>query len=68
MFRSADLVLVNKVDLLPHVSFDVRRCGEQVRALNPHADVLPVSATRGDGMAEWYRWLTGRAAAGTLAG
>jgi hydrogenase nickel incorporation protein HypB len=57
MFRTADLVLINKVDLLPYVSFDVDRCAEQVRALNPGADVLPVSATRGDGLAEWYRWL-----------
>ena len=58
MFRTADLVLLNKVDLLPYVDFDPLRCTELVRGLNPGAEVLPVSATRGTGLGEWYRWLT----------
>jgi len=60
MFRTADLVVLNKVDLLPHVDFDVGRCEERLRALNPAADLLPVSATRGDGLSAWYGWLTAR--------
>jgi len=61
MFRTADLVLINKVDLLPYVDFDQERCAGQVRALNPAAAVLPLSATRGEGLGAWYAWLQARA-------
>jgi hydrogenase nickel incorporation protein HypB len=57
MFRTADLVLVNKLDLLPHVTFDLDRCAERIRRLRRDAEVLAVSATRGDGLAGWYAWL-----------
>ena len=60
MFRSADLILLNKVDLLPHLTFDVARFVAHVRLVNPTAKVLEVSATRGDGLPEWYRWLAAR--------
>jgi hydrogenase nickel incorporation protein HypB len=60
MFRAAGLVLLNKVDLLPHVSFDVARFIGHVRLVNPRAKVLEISATRGDGLSDWYRWLTAR--------
>ena len=62
MFRAADLILLNKVDLLPHLSFDVGRFIAHVRLVNPTAKVLEVSATRGDGLPEWYRWLAAREA------
>jgi hydrogenase nickel incorporation protein HypB len=57
MFRAAGLMLLNKVDLLPYVSFDVQRCGEHARRVNPELTILPVSATRGDGLDAWYAWL-----------
>ncbi|SHK13551.1 hydrogenase nickel incorporation protein HypB [Pseudonocardia thermophila] len=57
MFRTADLLLVNKVDLLPYVDFDVARCVEYARRARPGVPVVEVSATRGDGMAEWVAWL-----------
>jgi hydrogenase nickel incorporation protein HypB len=57
MFRRSDLVLINKVDLLEHVDFDLTECSEHVRAVNPDATVLPVSARRGDGLSAWYDWL-----------
>lgn len=57
MFRTADLVLVNKIDLLPYVDFDVERCAGYVRRARPGAEILPVSATRGDGLDAWYDWL-----------
>jgi hydrogenase nickel incorporation protein HypB len=57
MFRTADVVLLNKTDLLPYVEFDLPRCAEWVRRLNPAADVVPMSATTGAGLADWYRWL-----------
>ena len=57
MFRAADLVLLNKIDLLPYVDFDVARCVEAARRARPGVEVIEVSATRGDGMADWYAWL-----------
>ena len=57
MFRTADLLLLNKVDLLPYVEFDVGSWLEAARRARPGVEVLEVSATRGDGLAEWYDWL-----------
>jgi hydrogenase nickel incorporation protein HypB len=57
MFRSADLILLNKIDLLPHVSFEMDRFADFVRQVNPDAGILPVSASRGDGLPGWYEWL-----------
>ena len=57
MFHAADLMLLNKVDLLPHLQFDVGRCIEYARRVNQGIKVLQVSATSGEGMGEWYRWL-----------
>lgn len=62
MFRAAELILLNKVDLLPHLSFDVDRFIAHVRLVNPTAKVLRVSATGGDGLPDWYRWLAARGA------
>ena len=57
MFHAADLVLLNKVDLLPYVEFDVDRCIEYARRVNPGIKVLQVSATTGEGMEQWCRWV-----------
>ncbi|HXH56630.1 hydrogenase nickel incorporation protein HypB [Iamia sp.] len=57
MFRSADLLILNKVDLLPYVDFDVGRCTADARRLKPDLEVLAVSATTGDGLDQWYAWL-----------
>lgn len=57
MFRASTLLLLNKIDLLPYVQFDVERCLEYARQVNPRLRMLQVSATRGDGLAEWYAWL-----------
>jgi hydrogenase nickel incorporation protein HypB len=57
MFRAGGLLLLNKVDLLPYVDFDVDRCVEWATQVNPALDVLRVSATRGDGLDAWYAWL-----------
>jgi len=65
MFRTADLMLVNKVDLLPYVDFDVARCIDYARRANPNVEVLEISATKGDGMDAWYSWLRERLAAVT---
>jgi hydrogenase nickel incorporation protein HypB len=57
MFRAATLMLLNKVDLLPYVSFDVAKCIEYARRVNPDIEVLQVSATKGDGMDTWLAWV-----------
>jgi hydrogenase nickel incorporation protein HypB len=57
MFAAAGLVIVNKTDLLPYVDFDLETCCAYVRSLNPGADILPMSATTGDGSAPWYEWI-----------
>ncbi len=57
MFRAASVIVLNKVDLLPHVSFDVDEFAAYAREVRPGVVIIPVSATRGDGLAEWYAWL-----------
>jgi hydrogenase nickel incorporation protein HypB len=64
MFAACDLVLLNKLDLLPYVEFDVDRAIENARRVNPRVSVLAVSATRGDGMPAWLDWLGARSARG----
>jgi hydrogenase nickel incorporation protein HypB len=62
MFATADLVLVNKVDLLPYVDFDLDAFTAELRRRRPGVTVLPVSATRGEGLAGWFGWLRHHAA------
>ncbi len=57
MFHAADLMLLNKIDLLPYLNFDVERCIEYARRVNPRIRVLQLSATTGEGMEAWRRWL-----------
>jgi hydrogenase nickel incorporation protein HypB len=61
MFRAADLVLLNKTDLLPYVDFDPDRAAAAIRAVNPDCAVLQVSARTGDGMEAWYSWMLEKA-------
>jgi hydrogenase nickel incorporation protein HypB len=61
MFAAAALVVVNKMDLLPYVDFDLERFQRFVRSVNPDAEILPVSAKTGDGIAAWYHWIELRA-------
>jgi hydrogenase nickel incorporation protein HypB len=57
MFRRSSVMLLNKVDLLPYVEFDVAQCIEYARRVNPDIRVIEVSATRGQGMSEWFGWI-----------
>ncbi|MBT3059814.1 MAG: hydrogenase nickel incorporation protein HypB [Candidatus Thiodiazotropha sp.] len=57
MFHAADLMLLNKIDLLPHLDFDVERCIDYAQRINPRIKVLQVSATTGEGMEAWYQWI-----------
>ncbi len=60
MFRAAGLVLITKVDLLPHLDFDVDALEANVRRINAEADVLRVSTRSGQGLEAWVRWLESR--------
>ncbi len=57
MFRRAALVILNKIDLLPHLEFDVDACLGHLRQVNPDVPVLELSVTRGTGLSAWYAWL-----------
>jgi len=57
MFHNADVMLLNKVDLLPHVDFDMEKCKEMARRVNPDIQIFDVSSRTGEGMDGWYGWL-----------
>lgn len=60
MFRAAELLLLTKVDLLPHLDFDVDQMLGHVRAVNPRIHVFMTSAKRKDGLDAWFGWLRGQ--------
>ncbi len=60
LILSSDVLLINKVDLLPHVNFNMDECCRQARRLKPGLEIFPVSATTGEGMAEFWQWLMGK--------
>jgi hydrogenase nickel incorporation protein HypB len=57
MFRAARLMVLNKIDLLPHVEFDTERASSYARQVNPDIVILPLSARTGQGLDAWYGWL-----------
>ena len=57
MFHACDVVVINKLDLLPHLDFDLDRFVANVRSVNPDARLIPLSARTGEGVHEWCSWL-----------
>jgi hydrogenase nickel incorporation protein HypB len=57
MFAAAQLMVLNKIDLLPHVQFELERCIEFARRVNPTIEIIRLSAATGEGMAAWLHWL-----------
>ncbi len=57
MFHAADIMVLNKIDLLPYVNFDVEKCMQYARRVNPGIKILQLSATTGEGMNLWYQWI-----------
>ncbi|PPK20134.1 hydrogenase accessory protein HypB [Klebsiella pneumoniae] len=57
MFAAASLMLLNKVDLLPYLNFDVEKCIACAREVNPEIEIILISATSGEGMDQWLNWL-----------
>lgn len=63
MFRAADLMLLNKCDLLPHLDFDIAKAEAYARQVHPAIRIIRISATQGEGMDEWLAWLQQQARA-----
>jgi hydrogenase nickel incorporation protein HypB len=61
MFAAAGLILINKIDLLPYVDFDLEKCAGYARSVNPGVNILPLSATSGEGVPAWYDWIASQA-------
>lgn len=57
MFFGADLVLITKIDLLPHLKFDLEACVSNIRKINPKAKIIQLSSTNKAGFDEWINWL-----------
>lgn len=57
MFSICDVVLINKMDVLPYFNFDLDRCRENIQMRNPNARIIPISALTGEGITEWTDWL-----------
>ena len=57
MFRSSEVMILTKIDLLPYLNFDVQRCLEYAKQVNPKIQVFQVSATTEEGLEIWYNWL-----------
>ncbi|MFM6499889.1 MAG: hydrogenase nickel incorporation protein HypB, partial [Dolichospermum sp.] len=60
MFRSSDIMILTKIDLLPYLNFDVQRCLEYAKQVNPNMQIFQVSSTTGEGLEDWYGFLLGK--------
>ena len=60
MFHSSDLCIINKIDLLPYVPFDVEKCKDYARRVNHHLEFIELSAYTGEGMEQWIEWIEKR--------
>jgi hydrogenase nickel incorporation protein HypB len=58
MFRACELVLINKIDLLPHVDYDLEKFRANLEAVHPGVEAMQVSARTGEGIPAWRDWLT----------
>ncbi len=57
MFSICDVVLINKIDVLPYFDFDMEACKEYILKRNPNAKIIPICARTGEGVKEWADWL-----------
>jgi hydrogenase nickel incorporation protein HypB len=60
IYRGIQSLVLNKIDLLPYVDFDMDYFRSGIKALNPDAEIFPLSCKTGDGMQAWINWLTGK--------
>ncbi len=57
MFRASNLMLINKLDLMPHLRFDLDKCREYARRVNPQIEIIELSCYNREGLERWYDWL-----------
>lgn len=57
MFFSSDICIINKIDLLPYLNFDIEKLKDYAKQVNPKLEFFEISATTGEGMDKWYAWL-----------
>lgn len=57
MFQEVDCLLITKTDLAPYLDVDLSQIEANVRQVNPHAEIIPVSAKTGEGMDQWFDWV-----------
>jgi hydrogenase nickel incorporation protein HypB len=62
IFSVSDVVIINKIDVLPYFDFDMEKCVANIRMRNPNAKIISVCARTGEGVDQWVDWLCGRAA------
>ncbi len=60
IFHEATLAVLNKIDLLPHLKYDVAKVEKEIEVLNPKCEILRISALEGEGMDRWLDWITSR--------
>ena len=57
MFSKCDVLLINKIDVMPYFDFSIEKCVERVKKLNPHIKVFTISSLKGEGIKDWTNWL-----------
>ncbi|MFC7442975.1 hydrogenase nickel incorporation protein HypB [Laceyella putida] len=57
VFERADVVILNKIDLLPYVAFNLKRFAQEIKKVNPNIPIFQLSAMNGEGMVQWITWL-----------
>ena len=60
MFQVSSVLLINKIDLLPYLDFDMKQFHSDAFKVNPKLEIIPISCTTGEGLDAWYRWLEER--------
>ena len=63
MFRASNLMLINKLDLMPYLCFDLEKCREYAERVNPEIEIIELSCYSGEGLEQWYDWLRSKLAA-----
>ena len=58
MFSICDVVLINKIDVMPYFDFDLEKCKENILMRNPNTKIIPICAKTGEGIDEWADWLS----------
>ncbi|MBW4682469.1 MAG: hydrogenase nickel incorporation protein HypB [Microcoleus vaginatus WJT46-NPBG5] len=67
MFQEADCLLITKMDIAPHLDVDVNQIVANVRQMNPHVTIIPVSAKTGEGLEAWFDWVRSQLAQSSTA-